>query len=250
MPGRPKSLLRRWGVLGYTALFFALGGLVPAANGQPTPDPAPGTTARPTAGTTAGPTPDPAPLGRPRVVTQSSPVVVHAAPAVRTLHSLGGSANCGESCASRAGGTARDARSRSGEAEGRRALGAARRAGRAAKRGRSRPRRARTRHDDVRGARAVRGDPRQRLVPRSARRGAEEPAVKRVLIYVAFVSLTLVPMANAAFPSISVSMPSTPEQRMVHVLDHRDVHGARRSDAGRELFPGRRELVSRVAAGD
>ena len=84
MPGIRKSLLRRWGVLGYTALFFALGGLVPAANGQPTPDPAPGTTARPTAGTTAGPTPDPAPLGRPRVVTRSSPVVVHAAPAVRT----------------------------------------------------------------------------------------------------------------------------------------------------------------------
>lgn len=76
MPGIRKSLLRRWGVLGYTALFFALGGLVPAANGQPTPDPVPGTR--------AAPTPDPAPLGRPRVVTQSSPVVVHAAPTVRT----------------------------------------------------------------------------------------------------------------------------------------------------------------------
>jgi hypothetical protein len=76
MPGSRKSLLRRWGVLGYTALFFALGGLVPVANGQPTPDPVPGTT--------AGPTPDPAPLGRPRVVTQSRPVVVHTAPAIRT----------------------------------------------------------------------------------------------------------------------------------------------------------------------
>ena len=85
MPGRRKSLLRRWGVLGYTALFFALGGLVPAANGQPAPDPAPGTTARLTTGPTAGPTPDPAPLGRARVVTQSSPVVVHTAPAVRTF---------------------------------------------------------------------------------------------------------------------------------------------------------------------
>ena len=74
MPGR--KLLRRSGVLRYTALFLALGGLVPAANGQPTPDPAPGTT--------AGPTPDPAPLGRPRVVTQSRPVVVRAAPVVRT----------------------------------------------------------------------------------------------------------------------------------------------------------------------
>jgi hypothetical protein len=76
MPGPPGSLLRLRGVLGYTALFFAVGALVPAANGQPTPDPVPGTT--------AGPTPDPAPLGRPRVVTQSSPVVAHAAPVVRT----------------------------------------------------------------------------------------------------------------------------------------------------------------------
>ena len=41
-----------------------------------------------------------------------------------------------------------------------------------------------------------------------------------------------------------------PRQRMVHVLDHRDVHRARRSDAGRQLFPGRRELVPGVAAGD
>ena len=70
-------LLRRSGVLGCTALFFALGGLVPVANGQPTPDPAPGTT--------AGPTPDAAPLGRSQVVTQSSPVVVHKAPVVRTF---------------------------------------------------------------------------------------------------------------------------------------------------------------------
>lgn len=76
MPGRRTSLLRRWGAVGYTALFFVLGGLVPAAYGQPTPDPVPGTN--------AGPTPDPAPLGRPRVVTQSSPVVVHTAPVVRT----------------------------------------------------------------------------------------------------------------------------------------------------------------------
>jgi hypothetical protein len=76
MLGRRTSLLRRWGVVGYTALFFALGGLVPAANGLPTPDPAPGAT--------GGPAPDPAPLGRPRVITQSSPVVVHTAPAVRT----------------------------------------------------------------------------------------------------------------------------------------------------------------------
>ena len=34
--------------------------------------------------------------------------------------------------------------------------------------------------------------------------------MKRALIYVTFVSLALVPMAHAAFPSISVSMPSTP----------------------------------------
>ena len=69
-------MLRRSGVLGCTALFFALGGLVPAANAQPTPDPVPATN--------AGPTPDPAPLGRPRVVTQSRPVVAPAAPIVRT----------------------------------------------------------------------------------------------------------------------------------------------------------------------
>ena len=75
MPNRRKSLLRRWGVLRYTALCFALGGLAPAAHGQPTPDPAPGTT--------AGPTPDPAPLSRPRVVTQSRPVVVYTAPVIR-----------------------------------------------------------------------------------------------------------------------------------------------------------------------
>ena len=194
MPGRPRSLLRRSGVLGYTALFFALGGLVPAANGQPTPDPAPGTSP----GRPRGPRADA------RSGTAGPPASRHPVESgCRShsarrpdIHSLGGSANCGESCASRAGGTARNARSRSGEAEGRRALGAARRTCRAAKRGRSRPRPARTRHDDVRGARAVRGDPRQRLVPRSARRGAEEPAVKRVLIYVAFVSLTLVPMAQ------------------------------------------------------
>lgn len=74
MPGRRKSLLRRWGVLGYTALVLALGGLVPTANGQPTPDPVPGTS--------AGPTPDPAPLGRPRVVARSSPAVSRPAPVV------------------------------------------------------------------------------------------------------------------------------------------------------------------------
>lgn len=76
MPGRRRSLLRLRGVVGYTALVFVAGGLVPAANGQPTPDPVPGTR--------AGPTPDPAPLGAPpRVVTRSSPVVVHTAPFVR-----------------------------------------------------------------------------------------------------------------------------------------------------------------------
>ncbi len=80
MPERPRSLLRRSGVLGYTAVLVALGGLVPTANGQPTPDPVPGTRAAPT----PDPAPDPAPLGRPRVVTRSSPVVVHRAPVVRT----------------------------------------------------------------------------------------------------------------------------------------------------------------------
>jgi hypothetical protein len=34
--------------------------------------------------------------------------------------------------------------------------------------------------------------------------------VKRILVYLAFASLTLVPIAHAAFPSISVSMPNTP----------------------------------------
>ncbi len=75
MPGSPGSLLRLRGVLGYTALVFVVGALVPAANGQPTPDPVPGAT--------GGPTPDPAPLGAPRAVTRSSPVVVsRAAPVV------------------------------------------------------------------------------------------------------------------------------------------------------------------------
>ncbi len=68
MSDRRGSLLRLRGVLGYTALVFVVGALVPAANGQPTPDPVPGAT--------GGPTPDPAPLGAPRAVTRSSPVVV------------------------------------------------------------------------------------------------------------------------------------------------------------------------------
>lgn len=34
--------------------------------------------------------------------------------------------------------------------------------------------------------------------------------MKRILVYLTFASLTLVPMAQAAFPSISVSMPNTP----------------------------------------
>ena len=67
MPASLGSLLRLRGVVRYTALVFLAGVLVPAAGGQPTPDPAPGTR--------AVPTPDPAPLGRPRVVTQSSPSV-------------------------------------------------------------------------------------------------------------------------------------------------------------------------------
>jgi hypothetical protein len=73
--GRPSSLLRRWGVLGYTALVFAIGGVVPAANAA-APDPTPG-------GSSA-PTPDPRPIGPPRAV-QSSPSVVHrSAPVVQT----------------------------------------------------------------------------------------------------------------------------------------------------------------------
>ena len=68
MSDRRGSLLRLRGVLRYTALVFVVGALVPAANGQPTPDPVPGAT--------GGPTPDPAPLGAPRAVTRSSPVVV------------------------------------------------------------------------------------------------------------------------------------------------------------------------------
>ena len=75
MPGGPTSLLRRWGVLGYTALVFAVGGVVPAANAAATPDPTPG----------AGgvPTPDPAPVGPPRAVQSSPPVVHRSAPVVQ-----------------------------------------------------------------------------------------------------------------------------------------------------------------------
>jgi hypothetical protein len=73
MPGRAKTLLRRWGVLGYTALVFTVGGVVPAANAAPPPDPTPGVV----------PTPDPAPVGPPRPV-QSAPAVVHrSAPVVQ-----------------------------------------------------------------------------------------------------------------------------------------------------------------------
>jgi hypothetical protein len=73
--GRPSSLLRRWGVLGYTALVFVAGGVVPAANAAPAPDPTPG----------AGgvPTPDPAPVGPPRAVQSAPPVVHRSAPVVQ-----------------------------------------------------------------------------------------------------------------------------------------------------------------------
>ena len=75
MPGRATSLLRRWGVLGYTALVFAVGGVVPAANAA-APDPTPG----------AGgvPTPDPRPVGPPRAVQSAPPVVHRSAPVVQT----------------------------------------------------------------------------------------------------------------------------------------------------------------------
>ena len=75
MPGRATSLLRRWGMLGYTALVFAVGGVVPAANAA-APDPTPG----------AGgvPTPDPRPLGPPRAVQSSPPVVHRSSPVVQT----------------------------------------------------------------------------------------------------------------------------------------------------------------------
>jgi hypothetical protein len=75
MPGRATSLLRRWGVLGYTALVFAAGGVVPAANAAPPPDPTPG----------AGgvPSPDPAPVGPPRTVQTSPAVVRRSTPVVQ-----------------------------------------------------------------------------------------------------------------------------------------------------------------------
>jgi hypothetical protein len=75
MPGRATSLLRRWGVLGYTALVFVAGGVVPAANAA-APDPTPG----------GGgvPTPDPRPVGPPRAVQSSPPVVHRSAPVVQT----------------------------------------------------------------------------------------------------------------------------------------------------------------------
>jgi len=74
MPGQPTSLLRRWGVLGYTALVFALGGVVPVANAA-APDPTPG----------GGgvPTPDPRPIGPPRAAQSSPPVVHRSAPVVQ-----------------------------------------------------------------------------------------------------------------------------------------------------------------------
>ena len=76
MPGRPSSLLRLWGVLGYTALVFAVGGVVPAANASPGPDPTPGGN--------GVPSPDPAPVGPPRAVQQSAPPVVRrSAPVVQ-----------------------------------------------------------------------------------------------------------------------------------------------------------------------
>ena len=75
MPGRATSLLRRWGVVGYTALVFVAAGVVPAANAA-APDPTPG----------GGgvPTPDPRPIGPPRVVQSSPPVVHRSAPVVQT----------------------------------------------------------------------------------------------------------------------------------------------------------------------
>ena len=124
---------------------------------------------------------------------------VHAAPVVRTSTALRSVPRTAARAARRARAAPRVTRARTpAKPQGCRALGAARRTGRAAKRGRSRPRRARTRHDDVRGARAVRGDPRQRLVPRSARRGAEEPAVRaRVLALHRVRALVVVPWRSS-----------------------------------------------------
>jgi hypothetical protein len=73
MPGRATSLLRRWGMLGYTALVFTAGGVVPAANAA-APDPTP---------RGGVPTPDPRPIGPPRAVQSAPPVVRRSAPVVQ-----------------------------------------------------------------------------------------------------------------------------------------------------------------------
>ena len=75
MPGRATSLLRRWGVLGYTALVFAAGGVVPAANAAPAPEPTPGSN--------AVPTPDPRPIGPPKAVQSAPRVIRRSAPVVQ-----------------------------------------------------------------------------------------------------------------------------------------------------------------------
>ena len=62
-------------MLGYTALFFAVGGVVPLANAAPAPEPTPGAN--------AVPTPDPRPVGPAKAVQSAPPVVRRTTPVVQ-----------------------------------------------------------------------------------------------------------------------------------------------------------------------